>query len=80
MTAFFRVTRTVGLLAFALWIVLPAIVGAQEEMPITTKSDEARKIFLQARQLFDNIRFDEARELFSKAIEKDPDFTLAHLY
>jgi len=80
MTGFFRITRTVGLPAFALWIVLPAIVNAQGEIPITTKSDEARKIFMEARQLFDNIRFDEARELFSKAIEKDPDFALAHLY
>jgi len=80
MTKFFRVLRTVGLLAFALLIVLPTIAGAQREIPVTTKSDEARKIFVQARQLFDNIRFDEARELFSKAVEKDPDFALAHLY
>lgn len=80
MKEFFRVLRTVWVLAFALLIVLPTIASAQGEIPLTTKSDEARKIFLQARQLFDNVRFDEAREFFSKAVEKDPDFALAHLY
>jgi tetratricopeptide (TPR) repeat protein len=39
-----------------------------------------RKIFLDARQKFENIRVDEARDLFAKAIEKDPKFALAHLY
>jgi hypothetical protein len=71
MKEFFRVLRTVWVLAFALLIVLPTIASAQGEIPLTTKSDEARKIFLQARQLFDNVRFDEAREFFSKAVEKD---------
>jgi tetratricopeptide (TPR) repeat protein len=80
MTEFFRVLRTVGLLAFALLIVLPTIAGAQREIPVTTKSDEARKIFTEARQMFENVRFAEAREIFSKAIEKDADFAIAHWY
>ncbi|MFQ5602400.1 MAG: tetratricopeptide repeat protein [bacterium] len=54
--------------------------GSQKEIAITTKSDEARKIFIEGRELFDNIRFDEAREVFSQAIAKDPEFALAHLY
>jgi len=80
MNAFFRISRQVGMLALALLIVLPVIANAQGEIPITTKSEEARKIFAEARQLYDNFRLDEARELFSKAVEKDPDFALAHLY
>jgi tetratricopeptide (TPR) repeat protein len=52
----------------------------QEEIQITTKSDEARKIFLEARQMQENLRRDEARKLFSKAIEEDSDFALAHLH
>jgi tetratricopeptide (TPR) repeat protein len=68
------------MLVFALLIILPAIAGGQGEISITTKSDEARKIFLEARQLSDNARSDEARALFSKAVEKDPDFALAHLH
>ncbi len=50
------------------------------EIAISTNSDEARQAFLDARELFSKIRIDEAREGFSKAIEKDPDFALAHLY
>ena len=56
------------------------IVAIQVEVPLTTQSDEARAIFLQARVQFDNLRFSEARELFSAAIEKDPEFATAHLY
>jgi len=54
--------------------------SAPHEIAITTNSDEARQAFLDARELFDKIRFDEAREGFSKAIEKDPNFALAHFY
>ena len=58
----------------------PIVVAIQVEVPLTTQSEEARAIFLQARAQFDNIRFSEARELFSAAIEKDPEFATAHLY
>lgn len=80
MKEFFRVLRTVGMPALVFLIVLPTIAGAQGEIPITTKSDEARKIFLEGLKLFDNVRWDEAREFFTKAIEKDPDFATAYLY
>ncbi|MCI0699111.1 tetratricopeptide repeat protein [candidate division KSB1 bacterium] len=80
MTKFFRVSCMGWMLVFALLIVLPTIAGAQGEIPLTTKSDEARKIFVEARQLSENFRLNEARELFSKAIEKDPNFALVHLY
>lgn len=75
--------RTLRGLLFFLIVVLLTGCGLttdpQNEMAITTKSDEARKLFLEGRELFDDIRFDEAREHFSKAIEADPDFALAHL-
>jgi tetratricopeptide (TPR) repeat protein len=67
-------------LAFALLIFLPTIASAQGEFRLTTKSDEARKIFMDARQKSENIRTDEARDLFAKAVVKDPNFALAHLY
>ncbi|HEX9973808.1 MAG TPA: hypothetical protein VGD14_17195, partial [bacterium] len=76
----FKVFRVIGLLAFVFLIVLPKITVAQDEIPITTKSEEARKIFLEGLKMFDNIRLEEARELFSKAIEKDPDFASAYLF
>jgi tetratricopeptide (TPR) repeat protein len=80
MKAFFSIFDRVGVPAVALFIALPIIARAQGEIPITTKSSEARKIFMDARQKSENLRTDEARELFTRAIEKDPKFALAHLY
>ena len=78
-----RIYRTLGGLIFFLIVVLhigcSSKANPQDEIAITTNSDEARKLFLEGRELFDDVRFDEARDLFSKAIEADPDFALAHL-
>ena len=79
MSEYFRVLRKVGVLAFALLIALPGCTRGPGEIPITTQSDEARKIFLEARQLAENLRSDEARVLFDQALEKDPEFALAHM-
>jgi tetratricopeptide (TPR) repeat protein len=49
------------------------------KVPITTSSKKARKVFLEARQLQDNLRLSEAHERYLKAVELDPDFALAHL-
>ncbi len=50
------------------------------KMPITTKSKEARQLFLQGRDLFDKLQYQESIDFFKKAIEKDPDFAQSHLY
>jgi len=89
-----HVSRTAGVLGAALLVVLqtgcaglapkakPAaeLVPSAEsaEIPITTALEEALAVFLEARQLGENLRFDEARELYFQAIEKDPAFALAH--
>lgn len=52
----------------------------QEELQITSKSPEASKIYTDGLEMYDRIRDDEARDLFLKAIEKDPEFAMAHLY
>ena len=84
MAKFFKIFHIAGGTTFFLLIVL--LIGfisnasAQEEMPITTKSEQALKYFLEGRELQENLRRNEARELFSKAIEKDSDFALAYLY
>ena len=66
---------------FALLLILQLGCARKElEITITTKSDEALQIFLQARAMSENLHTDEARELFSQAIEKDPDFAMAYLY
>ena len=60
----------------------PAAKPAAEpaEIPITTSSEEALAVFLEAREMFEHSRTDEAREHFDKAIELDPDFAQAYLY
>ncbi|RMD99812.1 MAG: tetratricopeptide repeat protein [Calditrichaeota bacterium] len=52
----------------------------KDEMPITTNSPEARKLFIKGLKLYENLREDEAREFFSQALEKDMDFALCHFY
>lgn len=53
---------------------------APMEMPVTTKSDEARAAFLEGRSLIDRIRFTEAEPKLRKAVELDPDFASAHAF
>ena len=55
-------------------------VEKSTEIPITTKSEEARKVFIEGQEMSDHLRSDEAREYFDKAIELDPDFAQAYLY
>jgi tetratricopeptide (TPR) repeat protein len=49
-------------------------------MPVTTRSGEARDLFVQAREEGENLRLDTATEKLSEAIALDPDFALAFLY
>ena len=48
------------------------------EVPITTSSDEARELYLEGRGLLDDLHFVDAHDKFIQAIEKDPDFAMAH--
>lgn len=50
------------------------------DIPITTRSDVARTLFLKGREAFDLERRDEARALFDQAIAADTTFALAYLY
>ena len=51
----------------------------RDQMLITTSSEEAKQLFLQGRDKADNIEFAAAMMLFDQALEKDPDFAMAHL-
>jgi tetratricopeptide (TPR) repeat protein len=53
---------------------------APAEIAVTTGSDEARAAFMEGREMFDRVRFAEAREHFTKAVEADPDFAFGHYY
>jgi len=82
MRKLFSVVSLVVLVSFALLLVLqtgckPAV---SDEVPITTKSKDARKLFLEGRNLMENAHTEKAYDLFVQAIEKDPDFALAYLF
>ena len=49
------------------------------KIPITTKSEEAKKEFLQGRDLAEKLRAQESVAHFDKAIALDPDFASAEL-
>jgi tetratricopeptide (TPR) repeat protein len=53
--------------------------SAASEVPITTRSDEARAAFLRGRELFENLRATDARSHYLRAVEIDSEFALAHL-
>jgi len=53
---------------------------AQEQMPVTTSSDEARQLFIEGREQHELFRYEKSAGLMRKALEKDPSFALAHLY
>jgi len=56
-------------------------VKAQDnEIAITTSSQEAREQFITGRDHMENARYEEARVSFTNAINEDPGFALAHLY
>jgi len=60
---------------------LSATVSAAEtgKVPITTTSEDARKLYLQGRDLTEKLRATDARKYFNQAVEKDKNFALAYL-
>lgn len=66
---------------FCLFLIAPLILLAEEkEIPITTSSEEALKLFLEGREKRENLQTNVAAELFDQAVEKDPEFAVAYLY
>jgi tetratricopeptide (TPR) repeat protein len=54
-------------------------IAAKGKVPLTTKSEEARKLYLKGQEYNDQLRFHEARRFYQQAAAKDPDFAMAHL-
>jgi tetratricopeptide (TPR) repeat protein len=50
---------------------------AGEKVPITTGSEDARRLYLQGRDLAEKLRATDARRYFEQATEKDPGFVMA---
>jgi len=51
-----------------------------DRMPITTSSPEARALFEQGIVAWENLRLPRAIDCWRSAIQKDPNFLLAHVY
>src|SRR4051812_12849260 len=49
------------------------------KIPVTTTSDEARKEFLQGRDLAEKLLIQDSIQHFDKAISLDPSFAIAEL-
>jgi tetratricopeptide (TPR) repeat protein len=56
-----------------------ATAAGSGKVPITTKSEEARKEFLQGRDLSEKLLAQESLQHFDKALALDPDFAFAEL-
>ena len=56
-----------------------AVTTAADKIPITTQSDDARKLYLKGRDLVEKLRATDARPFFQQAAEKDPSFALAQV-
>ncbi|HKE16199.1 MAG TPA: tetratricopeptide repeat protein [Kofleriaceae bacterium] len=50
-----------------------------DKIPITTSSEEARKAYLEGRDLAEKLRATDAHERYKEAVARDPSFALAHL-
>ena len=59
-------------------IALANYSAADDKIPVTTTSDQARELYLQGRALVEKFRNTEARMLFEQAVALDPGFALAH--
>ncbi|MGD9344685.1 MAG: tetratricopeptide repeat protein [Candidatus Aminicenantes bacterium] len=51
-----------------------------KEIPITSYSDEAEKLFIEARDKYEFLHREKADALLREALEKDPLFAQAHIY
>jgi tetratricopeptide (TPR) repeat protein len=52
---------------------------AQEKMPVTTSSLEAKRLYTEGRDAMELLQFKKSIDLLEEAIAIDPDFALAHL-
>jgi len=58
-------------------VVLAQAPASGDKVPITTASNEARKLYVDGRDLLERLRGTDGRRLFEQAAAKDPGFALA---
>jgi superkiller protein 3 len=68
--------------ALAAILAVTGIPGSGKEggkIPITTSSQEAKQLFLKARDLQERLQTQESRQFLEQAVAKDPNFAAAYL-
>ena len=53
--------------------------GAPDKVPVTTSSADARRLYLEGRDLAEKLRLTDARRLYSQAVAADGRFALAYI-
>ncbi len=56
----------------------PAATPNAGAVPLTTASDEARRLYLEGRALSEQLRAHDGRKLYREALAADPSFAMAH--
>jgi tetratricopeptide (TPR) repeat protein len=56
-----------------------AVASANDKLPITTSSEEARKLYVKARDLNEKLKITDAHKVFEQAVAKDKTFALGYL-
>ncbi len=83
---FYRVVLAALVLGMAIWSACDktgnsggSAAASDGKIPVTSKSEDARKEFLQGRDLAEKLQAQESIQHFDKAISLDPDFASAEL-
>jgi tetratricopeptide (TPR) repeat protein len=72
--------NTAKILTLIFIISAQSLLANDKKISITTSSEEAKKNFLQGRDLFEKLEQQESIKYFAAAIEKDKNFALAYYY
>lgn len=55
-----------------------AAIAADDKIPITTKSEKAKELFIKGRDLNERLRVQESVDFLDQAISEDPEFAIAY--
>jgi tetratricopeptide (TPR) repeat protein len=71
----------IGLLLFFVFFVFQVRCQKQsKEVPVSSYSDEAKQLFIEARNKYEFLHREKAETLLREALKKDPLFAQAHIY
>src|SRR5947209_4547467 len=76
---FFTRAASASALLFLLLVSPRGLFAQGAEIPVTSSSKEAVRLFLEGRERLDNFETDAAAALLERAVKIDPDFAMAHL-